>query len=446
MKINNFYQFRLLVIIVIVFSIGSLIFLKLFNKTWNPIESDGAGYYLYLPQILSNNDISGTRLTDYVSNDDFVDTNIRLLEIENGNRLNKYPIGVALMILPFYIVAETANIVFFNHSVNQFESIYEIAIIFSSCFYLIVSLFFLWKILNKRFNNKITFYSIILLLLGTNILHYTFFDTAFSHIYAFAQFSIFLYLVDVFQSQKAKTLYWINLGVILGLIIITRQSNIIIITLLIFQLLSELKQNGTVDFIKMYLRKLFILLLFTLLIFSIQMCYWLAVTGHPLIYSYINELFNFLQPQIFNVLFSVHKGVFFWSPVLFFSVAGIILIWKKNESDRDRLIKPIIIILLLQTYIISSWWAWSYGDSFGHRGFTEFLSLLLLPFAYFISWLFTKKNRLIAILLILLIFLNLFQMHQYWRGLINPNGMTWNEYLKIFLRPCTSLFDFLRCE
>lgn len=444
------FKLKNLIVLLILISVVLLGLLKVFNKTWNPIESDGVGYYVYLPQILVNHDINGLRIAEYVSYEDLFDAEPRLIPIENGNRLNKYPVGESVMILPFFLIAEGINRLFFSYQINQFGSIYEILVSISSIVYLVVGINFLWRVLIKRFSSKVSFTSLLLLGVGTNLIHYTVFDASFSHIYSFVLFSIFLFLIDNFERYKLRKIYWLSLGLIFGLTILVRQTNAIIILLLIFPFLRELKNIKLRPFIFSYFNKSIIFLIATISVFSIQMIYWVSVSGHPLMFSYIGETFNFLNPEILSVLFSARKGLLFWTPLLFVLIPGFYLFYRSFKKRADNLFIPVSIIIILQIYIVASWWAWSYGYSFGHRAFTEFLSLLVVPFAYIINFLVKNRRKtyvkIIWIIILILILINIFQMHQYWRGLINPDGMTLEMYIKIFMQPCVGDIDFLRCD
>jgi hypothetical protein len=51
---------------------------------------------------------------------------------------------------------------------------------------------------------------------------------------------------------------------------------------------------------------------------------------------------------------------------------------QKNEF-RTKLFIPIFIYLLLNVYIVSSWWCWWYGGSFGARSFVDSYAVYAIP-------------------------------------------------------------------
>lgn len=126
--------------------------MQIFARSWNPITSDGFGYYLYLPQILKFKDISGTQTWDFLTKAEYGEATGRLIKLENGNFLNKYPIGTSLLILPFYFFADSINN--FIGQKDFFKGIYSISVTAAAIFYCILGLYFLRKTLLKFFKEK----------------------------------------------------------------------------------------------------------------------------------------------------------------------------------------------------------------------------------------------------------------------------------------------------
>ncbi len=443
-----FIQPKYFLIIVIFISISVALGIRIVSPKWKSISSDGFGYYVYLPQILKYQDIKGVAVLNNLAENEQQNAQGRLLPLENGNYINKYPIGEALLMLPFFLGADLINSIFI-HGNNYFEGIFSLVPSIASIFYFSLGIIFLQKILGKFLSNKVTLITLTLVIFGTNLLHYSTFDPSFSHVYSFALFSIFTYFVIEFENYKNKLSYWATLGGLIGLIISVRQTNVIISILLLYPLIKEIQNLGLKQFLKSYAKSFVTFAGFAILLFLPQIIYWYIVTGSPLVSSYsynAYETFNILHPEVGNVLFSARKGLFFWTPILLLSIPGFILMFKKRVEHRY----PFLSVLLIQLFIVSAWWAWSYGFSFGHRAFTEFAVFFALPLGFFVDWLIARKQRhyiLIGFVIIgLLMFLNLFQMQQYWRGLLHPDGMTIESYIKIFMQPCIGKIEFLRCD
>jgi hypothetical protein len=82
---------------------------------------------------------------------------------------------------------------------------------------------------------------------------------------------------------------------------------------------------------------------------------------------------------LLGVLFGVQKGLFFWSPALLLAVAGV----GVARDWAAKLILPTVLVLGTDTYLIASWWDWQFGGSYGHRAFTDALSLAAVFMAAF---------------------------------------------------------------
>ena len=114
-----------------------------------------------------------------------------------------------------------------------------------------------------------------------------------------------------------------------------------------------------------------------------------------------------------------------------FALLGIFFL--KDELKKWRL--PIIAFMIVNVYIIFSWWCWWYGGTFGQRSFIESYSLLAIPFASFLQFLSVKKmfyKILLGCFVLFLIWLNIFQTYQFEFHSLHYDGMTKELYFKQF--------------
>jgi len=95
-------------------------------------------------------------------------------------------------------------------------------------------------------------------------------------------------------------------------------------------------------------------------------------TGHFIIYSYGKEGFDFLHPHFMQFLFHVDNGIFPYTPLMLMPV---VLLWAWYKTTNKHQIAGLLATLLVTIYIHSSWWAWSYGFSFGARSMLDFMPL-----------------------------------------------------------------------
>ncbi len=86
-------------------------------------------------------------------------------------------------------------------------------------------------------------------------------------------------------------------------------------------------------------------------------------------------------------------------------------------------------------YVVFSWDAWMYGWSFGCRALVESLAVLAIPLAALVHFI-RSRNWLIksisVTVFLFLIWLNIYQTHQYTRNILDGYRMTKAYYWRIF--------------
>jgi hypothetical protein len=95
------------------------------------------------------------------------------------------------------------------------------------------------------------------------------------------------------------------------------------------------------------------------------------------------------------------------------------------------------IYLLLQIYLLASWWSWWNGGSFGLRSFVDIYGFMAIPLAAAAEFGlgFRRLFRWVFLgLLGFFLYLNQFQTWQYNKGVIHYTGMTREAYWLNFLQ------------
>jgi hypothetical protein len=395
------------------------------------IASDGLGYYAYLPAIFIDHDLTYNKVTERESKILGYKRYVPgYLEKFGDKVVNKYFSGEALLLLPFFLLGT-----FFSWisgiEISGYSFFFQLFIGLGALFYLLLGLYYLRKIL-QYFRIEPILISIVLvaILFGTNLFYYSMWQPCMSHVYSFFAINGFLwYSCRAIQHPQKK--YFFLSVLFLGFTVLIRPTNGIVVLLLPFLFSS-------IDEIKALLRflwekKITILLFFVafLVVVSIQPVLWYIQTGRFFIWSYKDEGFIFRHPQVSNVLFGYRKGLFIYTPLIFLCLLGIIrLVFQKLHKTIS-----IVIFLIISTYIISSWWNWYYGDSFGARAFIDYYGIFAILLAMLLSYKENKlRNTLIIILLFPFIALNLLQTWQYSHYIINPNSMNKAKYDYVFLQ------------
>ncbi len=397
------------------------------------IWADRAGYYVYLPSLFLY-DLSSEKFPENIE-----------AKTGKGFYLNKkrniietkYTYGVALLQLPFFLMADGITVLYGNTQRNGFSFFYQKALNFVAVFYLTLGLYLLFLSLKIyfKYSNKVIFITLGILFFGTNLYYYGVIETGMSHIYSFFLFSGMLYLVTHKLKFRNNLYFFTLLGVTSGLIVLIRPTNIIFIILpLIWDVNSV---NQMIQRIKKLLNPSILLIWFLswLAVFIPQFIYWEYSSGKILSYSYGNESFsNALSPKILEVLFSPNNGLFPYSLVSIFILIGIAIFWKSNKS----LSLYSSFVFLLIVYITASWHDWRFGCGAGMRNMVEYYSLFSFPLAVTVNKFLTLNKPVIKLSIFALIgFLVLvsFKVNYHFFGCYFSGMWDWTDYFKYLLYP-----------
>ena len=414
-------QFHI-VFCVFVIAAAADIFIYSFKTNYLPISGDGKGYYLYLPAYVIHGDASYSMLiqalrnhpeSEYAKIDDILKTHPA-----TGRLINKYSIGVAVLLLPFFLAAHgTAHVLHLEP--DGFSFLYQLAVSLGALFYLAIGIFFMQRLLWQRFQTHVVVAVLAITIFGSNLLYYATYEAAYSPIYSFFLFSLFVHTVSLWH-ETCRARYAILMGITLGLIILVRVPNILMV---LFPLLYAMHSYDDIRMKRAQWRP-YVLSLILVAAIAVgltfpQLLIWKQGAGTWLINPYVDEHFDFTTPQIWSVLFGTKQGLFFYSPLLLLSLGGFFL----RPFRQDQLFLPIIIFFAAQTFVIASWHCWWLGAAWGHRGFTESLSFLSIPMGYAIAVMWEKKSiwRRLRWLLLLAMAINILAMLWYWSSLGLPD-------------------------
>ena len=395
-----------------------------------PIRSDGAGYYIYLPAVV----VFGDPTLEAVARDCCAG---RLPAHgisrwpETGRRLNQYPIGVAVLAAPAYVIAHALTL-WMGMPADGFSFLYEHAAGLCGVAAFGLGLAMLRRVLLRSYPPAIVAATLLVIGLGTNLIHYATWDPLYSHAYSFALISTLLYVIPLWY-EAPSTRRSLLLGAVAGLVVLVRHPNALFLLLILLfglQRRSEPVREPAVAAARR--RQATIAVVAGLAVIAPQVLLYQIITGRWLVSAYRGQSFDFAHPQLAGVLFSVTKGLFFWSPVLLLAIAGLPAMRGTARPWRT----PVAVVLAAHTYLVASWWDWQFGSSYGHRAFTDALGLMAVPMAAALQ--FAAARRRVAIVTSVLvsaaIALSLAQMLQIWLGVMPMDDVTWEQYKRLFLR------------
>jgi hypothetical protein len=421
---------RALLVAIFVLGVAALAWIYGQRLNYPPIRSDGLGYYLYLPAVFIDHDITlavtaarsfGGRIPDSAGVSDAPET---------GRLLIKYPPGEAVLLAPFFLIAHAATLATGSAPADGFSWPYQTAAAAGGLAYLLLGLDAMRRLLAASFSPPVVRWTLIGMVFGTNLFHYGTYDSSLSHVFSFCLFAWFLLAIERWYSHPAWRSTAI-LAVLAGLMTLVRPTNSVVF---VYALLFGLTDRASLGERLRLLRRQAPLILTGALIYaavvSPQFLYWKFITGHWVVFSYEGEAFYFNNPRLFNVLFSVRKGLLFWSPILILAVAGFATLKKHKPAS----LLPILVFMPLNLYVIASWHNWAYGGSFGHRAFVESVPLFALGYASLLESARPSVRRALIVLSAILVALSAQLMVKYWLGIVPYDRTTWEQFLAALMR------------
>jgi hypothetical protein len=395
-----------------------------------PLRSDATGYYLYLPAVLIDHDVTMERTAER----SFAGSPAEMAGVRrvppSGRLLDKYPVGEAIMLAPFFAAGHVAARAL-GAEANGFSRPYQVAAAAGGLVFAAMGMAVLGLFLLRWFSTGTVVLTMLAIVFGTNLFHYATFDAVFSHAFSFFLVALTLALaVGAYERPRLRSA--VALGLTTGLLTAVRPTNAVV---LVFAALVGVVSRGDVSArtkrIPRYLPLLAAGGAVYLLALVPQVAYWHTITGKLVVYTYEDEHLDLLHPHVLDVLFSVRKGLFFWSPLLLLAVAGLLLL----RRFAPILLVPAVAYLVVHTWVVASWETWWYGGSLGQRSFVEALPVFALGLASLVE---TASGRVARpVLLLATVFLSFLAVHAmlaYWLEIIPIDGTTRDAYIQSFRR------------
>jgi len=395
------------------------------------IEGDGSGYYAYLTTVFVYKSTDFSQAYNYEKSWRGLDYMAHYFHPYEGILINKYFLGTSLLILPFFMMAMLFCLVS-GIPPDGYNFIFQYAVAMAATFYTLAGLLFLNRTLRTFGVDKVlVFILLLVLMLGTNLFYYTFLHPSMSHAYSFFAISVFIFCTrSFFLNPSGKWLYLAAIS--LGLVMLIRPTNLLILPAIPFIAGSKALFIKGIGFV--FQRKISFIAAFMLLltVFGLQWLFNFVQTGTPFIWSYNYEGFNFLKPEFLGFLISYRKGFFIYTPLFLLLLPALGWLFL---NDKFKFYSFTVFFVVL-VYVLSSWWNWFFGDSFGMRALIDYYPLFLIPVALFLKGLSASRKWSFAVAAFIAgaLTLNLIQSYQYHMRILHPDSMTSEKYWYVFLK------------
>lgn len=380
-------------------------------------------YYSYLPATFIYHDLT----FEYV--DSTMRQNYLWETAANGARVQKVSMGMAILYSPFFFIGH-AQAYLTGETMDGWSVPYQFWLGISSIFYCILGLWLSSRILTRFFSSGAVALSILAIGLASNLFYYTTVEGMLGHAYSLCLFSLMLELTIRFY-QKPSWRITAFIGLLAGLCVLVRPSNIIIVIIPALWGVTNW-QSAKHRFLFWWQRipKIILMVALALLVYFPQFAYWKYVTGNWLFYSYGHERFYFNNPHILSTFVSFRKGLFIYTPIIIFAFAGFFFLKKYVQTGFTT----IVIYTVVAIYMVSSWWCWWYGGSYSLRAYIESFALWIFPLAAFFEVCIKalkKKAWLMFLFVFIFIVHNSFQLYQYRTSLLHWDSMTFDAWKNI---------------
>lgn len=337
---------------------------------------------------------------------------------EKGRRYIKYTLGVPVLETPFFLLGHLYAKASPEYEANGWTKPYTFSVGFAIITYVIIAFYVLIGLLKRYFSNRVVTITCLSLVTATNLFYHTNYVTM-SHGFLFF-LHVWLIHGTVRFWEKPGSLKALLLGVIVGLIALTRVPEIVVALVpVVWGVHNRETGRERINFILTNIKLALPAIAGFAAVFSLQISYWYYVSGQLIFNPYQGEGFDFLKPRILKAFFAFDNGWLIYTPIMVFALAGIFVLRRYAKGW----LFPILVFVVLQCWIHYSYYVYNYFPGMGQRPMVETYPYLAFPFAACVSaLLLTKRWKWVPITaLVLLGALNLFQTWQ------SREGYIWTE-------------------
>ncbi len=367
------------------------IFIFKYGTAKNTFYGDAFGYYLYLPSTFIHHNIKtpfdtqGNNISDGIK---WCFGVIKGAHNAKGFYLNQYTYGIALMESPFFFIAHGYEKVK-GLDANGYSETYNLLIKAGTLIYALLGLLITYKILRRYFSSSLSLLGISGLFLCTNLFWFAIFQSGMAHVPLFFLYALLIWLT-IKLHEAPNNRYFIITGLVAGIITLIRPTDIICLLIpLLYEVNNRAAFKNKIAFLKQHKKAIGWMIVAFIIPIIPQLLYWKAITGGFVTYSYGDQSFNFREPKIIEGLFYFSNGWFPYSPIMLFSILG--LLFYKQLVKWEWCI---IILFSLYVYIIYSWYCYYYINGLGSRPMIHLYPLLAIPLVAFFKYI-SERNFII---------------------------------------------------
>jgi hypothetical protein len=379
----------------------------------NPwVRGDGVGYYAYARAPLIEHSLDFTH--DYqAANESFREGRLDEsgqpkagFRTVTGHLENHFTVGPAILWSPFLFVAHAGVLSAreFGSSVpaDGFSAPYRYAMAFGTVLFGFLALLFSFRLARKYVNPLWAFIATLTIWWASSLPVYMYFNPSWSHGHSAFTAALFLWYWE--RTRAERTLrQWLVLGLITGLMLNVYYPNLMLVAVVLteafWQYLEYFRgtpEAGRTGILSLLSRQLFYGVVVCVCLLPTFVSRWI-VYGGPFEAGYLS-IRDFLwdSPVFLKVLFSANHGLLSWTPVLIFSLVGLVLFARRSPHIGVPFLAAAVAFYLF----ISIYPDWAGISSFGNRFFISLTSLFIFGLAICLESLAARFSRQRAALLV----------------------------------------------
>ena len=333
---------------------------------------DFAAYYSYPRSVFKDLDLD--LLNEY---EHFEFQRHMLYLTSEGYVSNDWPMGTGVLWSPFFLMGEAAARVT-GADADGYSSPYLVMTAAGILFFVGCGLLAAFSFIEKIYDSKLAFITVLLGFIGTPLLFYTFYGGMMSHATGFFVVTLF-FITWASTLKERRIVHWILLGLLAGLMTSVRPQHLASLVVFPVEIIFKMKDGafkGNSRYKKDYLRGVLFSGAAFIIAMGPQLMFWSRIYGSPFHLPKLEEM-HWFRPALWETLFSDYHGLLLWTPLVLPGSFGLLFLGKK----RPVLAWGLGACLVIQLYINSAnevWWA---GGSFSNRRFTEYGFIFMIGLA-----------------------------------------------------------------
>lgn len=291
-----------------------------------------------------------------------------LYEAPTGLPANDWPMGTGIAWLPFLLVGSILSSIVASlgwlTNENQRLGTMTWSITLGATLLYGYGTLVLAALIGKRYvqSRSARLWGLLAIALGSSVTYHLLVNTADSHLPSAFFIGLFLWLWWRWQDTPTMALAFLA-GLALGMAALIRPHNAVFALTPLLHMLLIQRSATQWDW-----RSIILCMAGAVLAFLPQIIVWQTIYGHPLELPRSGDVL-WLQPHLFEMLFSDFHGMISWSPLLGLALLGLCM---------DRKALPLLIPLMLIMYVYACNIAWWAGGSFGNRRMVSFAPVFII--------------------------------------------------------------------